>query len=249
MEMYKSNSKLFICYICISACITLNVQTHLSSSFPFSKLYVHVVSDLWSLIFATIWTNVVILLIGPPGKPLVKFLSELMHLHARKWIWKYRLENGGHFFSASMCLKNLYRNPEGTCIAISCQYGIKTIMKAWQDSPFQKRLHIFCDAMSIDEIIPKFWGVLIIYFCILRLVPMGNVYWCCSGGWTLQWRRNERKGVSSHQPRDCVLNCLFFSGEYQRKHQSYVLLVFVRSQRASNVKHVPIWWRHETINS
>ena len=25
----------------------------------------------------------------------------------------------------------------------------------------------------------------------------------------LQWRHNERDGVSNHQPRDCLLNCLF----------------------------------------
>ena len=27
--------------------------------------------------------------------------------------------------------------------------------------------------------------------------------------WTLQWRHNERDGVSNHQPRDCLLNRLF----------------------------------------
>ena len=27
--------------------------------------------------------------------------------------------------------------------------------------------------------------------------------------WTLQWRHNERDGVSNHQPHDCFLNCLF----------------------------------------
>ena len=26
---------------------------------------------------------------------------------------------------------------------------------------------------------------------------------------TLQWRHNERNGVSNHQPRNCLLNCLF----------------------------------------
>ena len=26
---------------------------------------------------------------------------------------------------------------------------------------------------------------------------------------SLQWRHNERDGVSNHQPRDCLLNCLF----------------------------------------
>ena len=49
---------------------------------------------------AIILTNVRILLIGPSlGTNLVKFI----HFHSGKCIWKYRLENGGHFVSASMC--------------------------------------------------------------------------------------------------------------------------------------------------
>ena len=32
----------------------------------------------------------------------------------------------------------------------------------------------------------------------------------CGKSWqTLQWRHNERDGVSNHQPRDCLLNRLF----------------------------------------
>ena len=38
----------------------------------------------------------------------------------------------------------------------------------------------------------------------------------------LQWRYNERDGVSNHQPHDCLLN-----RAYQRKHQSSVPLTFV----------------------
>ena len=40
---------------------------------------------------------------------------------------------------------------------------------------------------------------------------------------TLQWRHNERDGVSNHQPRDSLL----YSGAGQRKHQSSASLVFV----------------------
>ena len=36
--------------------------------------------------------------------------------------------------------------------------------------------------------------------------------------YTLQWRHNERDGVSNHQPQDCLLNRLFTA--HQRKHQS-----------------------------
>ena len=43
---------------------------------------------------------------------------------------------------------------------------------------------------------------------------------------TLQWRHNERDGVSNHRRQECVLNHLFRA--YQRKHQSSASLVFVR---------------------
>ena len=47
-----------------------------------------------------------------------------------------------------------------------------------------------------------------------------------SSGYTLQWRHNERDGVSNHQRRD------FYSAVYssadQRKHQSSASLAFVR---------------------
>ena len=33
----------------------------------------------------------------------VKFFTKLKHFYAGKYIWKYRLENGGHFVLASMC--------------------------------------------------------------------------------------------------------------------------------------------------
>ena len=52
---------------------------------------------------AITWTNVGILLIGPLGTNFGEMLSKFMHFHSRKSIWKCRLENGGHFVSASMC--------------------------------------------------------------------------------------------------------------------------------------------------
>ena len=54
---------------------------------------------------AIIWTNAGILLIRSLGKKLQwnqeKFL--FIHFHSRKCVWKCRLENGGHFVSASVC--------------------------------------------------------------------------------------------------------------------------------------------------
>ena len=39
---------------------------------------------------------------------------------------------------------------------------------------------------------------------------------------TLRWRHNDQDGVSNHQPRHCLLNCLD-----QSKHQSSASLAFV----------------------
>ena len=69
---------------------------------------------------------------------------------------------------------------------------------------------------------------------------------------TLQWRHNERLGVSNHQPHDCLLNRLF-------RHRSKKTLKLrvtgfcegkspvtgeFPAQRASNAENVFIWWRH-----
>ena len=42
---------------------------------------------------------------------------------------------------------------------------------------------------------------------------------------SLQWRHNERDGVSNHQPHDC--STVFFSGADQSKRQSSASLAFV----------------------
>ena len=44
---------------------------------------------------------------------------------------------------------------------------------------------------------------------------------------SLQWRYNERDGVSNHQPHDFVYSTVY-SGADQRKHQSSASLAFVR---------------------
>ena len=52
---------------------------------------------------AIIWTNAWIFLIWTLRTNLNEILIEIIHLHSRKSVSKYRLENGGHFVSASMC--------------------------------------------------------------------------------------------------------------------------------------------------
>ena len=70
---------------------------------------------------------------------------------------------------------------------------------------------------------------------------------------TLQWFHNERDGASNHQPRDCLLNCLF----RRRPKKTLKLRVGLcewnlpvtgefLAQRPSNVENVSIWWRHHS---
>ena len=69
---------------------------------------------------------------------------------------------------------------------------------------------------------------------------------------SLQWRHNERDGISNHQPHDCLLSHSF---RRRTKKTSKLpvtgLCVPVTgefpTQRASNVENVYIWWRHHVI--
>ena len=71
----------------------------------------------------------------------------------------------------------------------------------------------------------------------------------------LQWRHNERDGVSNHQPHDCLLDRLF----RRRSEKTSKLRITdlcagnspvtgeLTAQRASNAEHVSIWWRHHAM--
>ena len=69
---------------------------------------------------------------------------------------------------------------------------------------------------------------------------------------TLEWRHNERDGVSNHQPRECLLNRLFRRRSKQTSKLRVTGLCAGNSpvsgdfpaQRASNAENVSIWWRH-----
>ena len=52
---------------------------------------------------AIIWTNAEILLIGLLGTSFSEILIKIRIFSRKKCIWKWRLENGGHFVLASMC--------------------------------------------------------------------------------------------------------------------------------------------------
>ena len=55
----------------------------------------------------------------------------------------------------------------------------------------------------------------------------------------LQWRHNGRKGVSNHQPRDCLLNRLF--GRRSKKALSSASLAFVRGIHRGPVNSSHKW--------
>ena len=70
--------------------------------------------------------------------------------------------------------------------------------------------------------------------------------------YTLQWRHNERDGVSNHQPYDCLLMRLFRSRSEKTSNPLVTVLCEGNSpvtgefpaQRANNAENVSIWWRH-----
>ena len=69
---------------------------------------------------------------------------------------------------------------------------------------------------------------------------------------SLQWRHNERDGVSNHQPRICLLNRLFRRRSRKTSKLRVTGLCVGNSpvtgefstQRASNEEILSIWWRH-----
>ena len=74
---------------------------------------------------------------------------------------------------------------------------------------------------------------------------------------TLQWRHNERNGVSNHLYHDCLLNHLF--GRRAKKTSKFHVTGFCGwnspvtgefpAQRTSNTENVSIWWRHHVFSS
>ena len=66
-----------------------------------SNLLIHDMSPDWRQ--AIIWTMLEYCWLDHWEQTSMKSQSNFIHCHSRKCIWKCRLENGGHFGSASMC--------------------------------------------------------------------------------------------------------------------------------------------------
>ena len=80
-------------------------------------------------------------------------------------------------------------------------------------------------------------------------------YWVLSFVFTLQWRQNERDGVSNHQPHDCLLNRLLVQIKENIKAPrrwplcgEFTVTGEFPAQRASNAEKVSFWWRHQEFN-
>ena len=74
---------------------------------------------------------------------------------------------------------------------------------------------------------------------------------------TLQWRNNERDGVSNHEPHDCLLNRLFRRTSKKTSKLRVSRLCVGNSpvtgefptQRASYAEYVSFWWRHHDMQT
>ena len=114
---------------------------------------------------------------------------------------------------------------------------------------------------GISIFIPHFIGHLIPYpgwdksKSILMKYALGNcMAWINNHflQFLLQWRYNERDGVSNHRCLDCLLSRLF--GRRSKKSSQLRTTGLCEgnspmtgefpAQRASNAKNVFIWWRH-----
>ena len=70
--------------------------------------------------------------------------------------------------------------------------------------------------------------------------------------YSLQFRHNERDGISNHWRLDCLLKHLFRRGSKKTPKLRFTALFYENppvtggflSQRASNAENVFIWWRH-----
>ena len=103
-----------------------------------------------------------------------------------------------------------------------------------------------------------FWGkIWNIICCLNSYVGLHHAinFQClheCIFPFTLQWRHNERGGVSNHRRLHCLLNCWFRRRSTKTSKLRVTGLCVGNSpvtvefptQKASNANHVSIWWRH-----
>ena len=95
------------------------------------------------------------------------------------------------------------------------------------------------------------------YFLKMKSVTRDIQRPCTHWHYTLQWRHNERNGVSNHQPHDCSLNGLFRRRSMKISRLRVTGICEGNSpvtgefsaQRTSNAENVSILWRHHLKRS
>ena len=99
-------------------------------------------------------------------------------------------------------------------------------------------------------------GKLIIDVCMTHM-SIFNLFWTwCVLIKSLQWRHNDRDGVSNHQHHYCLLNRLFRRTSKKTSKLRVTGLCEGNSsvtgkfptQRASNAENVSIWWLHHVLS-
>ena len=107
-------------------------------------------------------------------------------------------------------------------------------------------LHWFC--LWFLNWYSRYQALLVIFWCEL-------IMQCAIYGLSIQWRHNERDGVSNHRCPDCLPNRLF----WRRSKRTWKLCVTglcegnspvtgeFPAQRASNAEIVSIWWHHHEL--
>ena len=89
--------------------------------------------------------------------------------------------------------------------------------------------------------LPAIWDAMALNSVIVT--QFGQLEWTSQFRWaswySLQWRHNERDGVSNHQPHDCLINPLF--RHRSRKHQNSASLAYVRGIHRSPANSPHKW--------
>ena len=120
-----------------------------------------------------IWANNGILLIGPLGTSFSEILLEFIHFHSRTCIWKCRLENGGHFVSASMC------QPLGSIQVSSLQYDVHVYYMTFYiyvryEVTHEGRIYVFVQYVSTR------WGIILCICAVcIKTLRQDILQLCC----------------------------------------------------------------------
>ena len=103
------------------------------------------------------------------------------------------------------------------------------------------------NVVQFSCLVVAFWGLVpVSLISIFQVFFTGTMTVIYLQGYStaLQWRHNERDGLSNHQPHDYLLNRLFRRRSEKTSKLRVTSLCVGNSQRASNAENVSIWWRH-----